>query len=217
MPPADRPLPRVKVCGLTRLEDVLRALEAGADALGFVRHAPSPRHVAPEAAAELIAAAGGRARAVAVLVDATPEDAAAFVRFSGADAVQLCGAERARDWGGFDVPVLRRLAVDEGALEELERWASVALGFVLDHPAGPGGTGRAVDARRAAELARRAPCLLAGGLDAANVAERVREVGPAGVDGSSRLEARPGVKDHRAVGAFVAAARAALAQEDARR
>lgn len=210
-------LPRVKVCGLTCAADVRAALEAGADALGFVRHAPSPRDLDAAGAAELVELVEASARdvtPVALMVDPSPEEAVRHLERSGARLLQLCGREDPREWSGFETPILRRLAVVPEAEEELERWRGVALGFVLDHPGGPGGTGRTVDLVRAARLASLAPCLLAGGLAADNVAQRVAAVGPAGVDASSRLESRPGLKDPGAVGAFVTAARRALAGRD---
>ena len=202
--------PTVKVCGLTCSADVDVALEAGAQALGFVHHLPSPRHLDAAAAAVLAARAPADVWTVAVLVDAERDRAEEHVRASGARAIQLCGSEEAQDWRGFPVPVLRRIPVARGAEQELERWRDVAAGFVLDHPAAPGGSGRAVDEELAASLARAAPCLLAGGLDGDNVAARVARVRPVGVDASSRLERAPGAKDHDAVRAFVRAARAAL-------
>ncbi|MEE8468659.1 MAG: phosphoribosylanthranilate isomerase [Planctomycetota bacterium] len=209
-------LPRIKVCGLTRAGDVRAALEAGADALGFVQYAPSPRDLSNESAASLMADVPAGVARVLVVVDCTPESASAALAATGADHLQLCGDQRAADWADFCAPILRRIAVQEGAAEELRSWQDVVLGFVLDHPSGPGGSGRCVDGSLAASLASLAPCLLAGGLDQDNVAQRVAQARPAGVDGSSRLESSPGIKDQDRVRAFVAAARAALDASAAR-
>jgi len=208
-------LPRIKVCGLTDAEAARAAAAAGADAIGLVHFAPSPRSLTADEAARLVAGLPEGVLPVAVLVDATPETALAFAQEAGARAVQLCGTERAADWRGFPLAVLRRVAVAEGAAGELAAWRGVALGFVLDHPAGPGGSGRAVDLELAARLAAQAPCLLAGGLDEHNVSARVHAVRPAGVDASSRLELAPGRKDAERVRAFVAAAHAALVEVEA--
>ena len=132
------------------------------------------------------------------------------MRAAGARALQLCGEERASHWRSFPFTILRRVAVDETAEEEIDGWRRIAAGFVLDHPEAPGGTGRSVDLELARELASRAPCFLAGGLDANNVAAIVGRVRPHGVDASSGLESSPGVKDGARVAAFVRAARAAL-------
>ena len=204
--------PRVKCCGMTRLEDARLAVEAGADALGVVLHPPSPRYVHVYGAARLLNGVPESLLKVAVLVDRSPEEAAFDARRIGARAVQLCGGERPEDFAGFPLPVLRRLAVEAGAEEELEAWRDRVLAFVLDAPGSPGGSGRRVDPDRAAALAERAPCLLAGGLDDGNVAEAVRAVRPWGVDASSGLELRPGAKDPERLRRFVERARAARAE-----
>lgn len=203
---ADFAVPRVKICGITREEDLVAAIAAGASAIGFVEYPASPRAVTRERAHALIAGIAGRVPAVAVLVDRDPDFAAAWMRATGATVVQLCGSERADAWKGFDFPILRRVAADENAEAEIAAWQGIAAAFVLDHPSAPGGTGLGVDAARAAILARLAPCLLAGGLDEINVRARVHAVVPAGVDASSRLEISPGIKDPARVAAFVRAA-----------
>lgn len=209
-------LPRVKVCGLTHADDVDVALDAGADALGFVHHPASPRHVPATALDPLLAQVGARALRVLVVAGAPRAEVDALLAEHDVDALQLCGDEAVDDARGLAVPVLRRLGVDATARAELDRWRDVAALFVLDHPAAPGGTGRLVDPAVAAALAARAPCLLAGGLDAHNVAAAVARTGVLGADASSRLERSPGRKDPDAVRAFVRAARAALGMEDAR-
>jgi phosphoribosylanthranilate isomerase len=203
-------LPRIKVCGITLVEDALAAVEAGCDALGVVEYARSPRRVDAARAREIVEAVGKRAIVIAVMVDASPELALRWLEASGAHGVQLCGGELASAWRGFAHPVLRRIPVDERAERELETWRDVASAFVLDHPSGPGGTGQGVELPRAARLCALAPCLLAGGLDDRNVAERVAAAAPFGVAASSRLESAAGRKDRARVAAFVRNARAAL-------
>lgn len=203
-------LPRIKVCGLTRPEDVRAAVEAGADALGFVSYPPSPRHLEPALMRELVALVPAGLCTVAVLVDMSPAQASEHLAATGLGWVQLCGGERAADWRGFDAPLLRRVGVDQDAAAELERWAQVADGFVLDHASSPGGTGRLVDQDQARELASLAPCLLAGGLGPASVSQAIAAVRPHGVDASSKLEAAAGHKDPAAVLDYVRAARAAF-------
>jgi phosphoribosylanthranilate isomerase len=147
---------------------------------------------------------------VAVLVEPFPDEAERWLRAAGCRAVQLCGYESPEEWIGFPLPILRRVAVDEDATDEIEAWSSVAAGFVLDHPAAPGGTGVAVDSAAARALASRVECLLAGGLGPDNVAALVAAVRPRGVDASSRLEGPNGRKDPGLVRAFVEAADRAL-------
>jgi phosphoribosylanthranilate isomerase len=208
-------LPRVKVCGLRRTEDAAAAVAAGADALGLVLHPPSPRHLEPREAAELVATLPPDVLPVLVTLERAPEALERLARDLGVRAVQLCGAEHAADWRGFPLPLLRRLPVDASAEAELDEWCDVAAGFVLDHPAAPGGTGRDVDLDLAARLAAAAPCLLAGGLDAGSVSAAVERVRPAGVDASSRLESAPGAKDPARIAAFVRAALAAFQEVNA--
>jgi len=210
----------VKVCGLTEPEDAEVATHLGVDAIGVVHHEGSPRSVTAERAARVIAAThelcGGHAGApvlpIAVMVDPRPDDALRWMERSGARALQLCGSEPAADWRDFPHPVLRRIAVEDGARRCLEEWRGIAAAFVLDHPSAPGGTGRAIDLEIAARLAASAPSLLAGGLDADNVAHRIAATRPLGVDASSRLERSPGRKDHDHLLRFVGAARAALSR-----
>ncbi len=207
---ADAPrLPRIKVCGVTVLADVEGAFAHGVDAIGIVRWPRSPRYLDDDAAAKLVASLPSGIFAVEVLVDAEPYDVSPWAK-----VVQLCGGEAPEPWFDFHLPILRRLPVAPGSEIVLEAWAGVAAGFVLDHPSAPGGTGKEVDLELAADLARRATCLLAGGLDDTNVGERVRRVRSAGVDASSRLETAPGRKDPTRVAAYARAAKSAL--EDAR-
>ena len=214
------PVPRLKVCGVREMRDVEGALGLGLDAIGLVAWPHSPRYIDAQHAAALVRELPRAILAVAVFVDATPDGARAWLAASGARGVQLCGGERADDWVAFPALVLRRIAVDADAEREMRAWQRVAHGFVLDHPSSAGGSGQSVDTELASELARRAPCLLAGGLDASNVSQRVRSVRPHGVDASSRLESAPGTKDPARVAEFVRRAHAALnalEREDAAR
>lgn len=204
-------IPRLKVCGLTRAEDVLQALACGADALGFVHFAPSPRSAELDSIAELVVLAGEAALTVLVVVDVLPAQLKSWVERTGIASVQLCGDEDASAFAGFPVPILRRVAVTAGAAVELERWAGIASAFVLDHPSSAGGSGLSVDLELAAELAAQAPCLLAGGLDPDCVRARVERVRPRGVDASSRLEQEPGVKQPELVRDYLQRAAEALA------
>ncbi len=204
-------LPRIKVCGVRARNDLPAQLHSGLDAVGFVAWSHSPRCVEPEQAAQVLAQLPAHVRALAVMVDMSPQEAAQWLEHSGAQAVQLCGHESPRDWIGFGFPILRRVAVESGAEHELVLWREVAQGFVLDHPAQPGGSGREVDLARAHDLAASAPCLLAGGLSHRNVAGLVERVKPYGVDASSKLENASGRKDPALVLEFVEAAARALA------
>lgn len=203
-------LPRIKVCGVKSADDVRDALEFGLGAVGLVAHPASPRHVTYEQAAAVINGIPLAVLPVVVLVDRDRAFAERWIAKTGAGAVQLCGHEEASQWMHFTAPILRRISVGKDAEREIEAWREIAALFVLDHPDAPGGTGQGVDLDRAAELARLAPCLLAGGLDPDNVIERIERVRPYGVDASSRLESAPGKKDPDRVAEFVLAASTAL-------
>lgn len=203
-------LPQVKVCGLARAEDVRAALAAGADAVGAVHYAPSPRSVDLDQFAALFADVPAEVWTVGVVVDLQPDESEAFLATTGVRALQLCGAQQPAAWRDAPVPLLRRIPVDASGAQEMDAWQGIAAGFVLDHPKTAGGSGQTVDFALAAELAQRAPCLLAGGLSAGNTPQAVEAVQPHGVDASSRLESTPGRKNPAAVYAFVQAARGAL-------
>lgn len=209
-------LPRVKVCGLTRIEDVDVALIAGADALGFVLHEASPRSVAESRAAELCRHVGARARCYLVLVEHERSDVERLIASTGARGVQLCGDPHPGNFEDFDGDLLVRLSADDQAFERAEPWIPLLAGrpgsgFVLEPPGSLGGSGRAIELKRAQRLLQRLPCLLAGGLTADNVADRIVRTGARGVDASSGLELAHGLKDPVRVTRFVRSARRALA------
>ncbi|MHB1527160.1 MAG: phosphoribosylanthranilate isomerase [Candidatus Dormibacteria bacterium] len=202
---------RVKVCGITRVADAAVALDAGADAIGMVFHPNSPRRVAPEEALRIAALVGPRADCVGVLVDADLPHLRELVERFHLSAVQLhlrsCPLELVAQ---LEVPVWPFVGVGGATPPWTVRWWP-DLPLMLDtlSPAGAGGTGRALDLEVARVVASHRPIWLAGGLGPDNVGLAVSTVRPFGVDASSRLEVRPGVKDHGLVTRFVAAARRA--------
>jgi phosphoribosylanthranilate isomerase len=204
-------MPRIKVCGLARVEDAQHAMQVGAEALGVVQYPPSPRSVDAQTAAKIFAVAKPSTLTVAVMVNLSADAAFAWAETSKAKAVQLCGTELAAEWRDFPLPILRRVGVEEAGSDEMAAWLHVASGFVLDHPSSAGGSGQTVDYALAAELCERGACLLAGGLHGGNVAEAVNLVQPAGVDASSRLEDSPGIKNFELTSQFVQNAKLAFA------
>jgi len=193
----------VKICGLTTPEGVAAALDAGADAIGFV-FAPSVRRVTPAAAAALAAPARGRVLCVAVTLHPTADEVEGILDVFAPDLLQtdLADAEtlspRAR---ARLLPVLR-----EGGMLPVPPPARVLYEGAVS------GAGRTADWTRAHEVARQTEALLAGGLDPDNVAEAIRTVRPWGVDVSSGVESAPGVKSPAKISSFIAAARAAVMQ-----
>jgi len=200
----------VKICGLTTPEAVDVAVRAGATAVGLV-FASSPRKVDPGRVSDLLAAANGVER---VAVFRSPTDAELDeVAEWPFDGVQVDATWRGvPPPGWFVLPAWRNTPEDLAALRSRTwtTWRGTLDGaFLLDGPRG-GGLGERGDVARASEAARLGPCVLAGGLDADNVAAAVAAVRPCGVDVSSGVESAPGIKDPARIEAFVAAARAAL-------
>jgi phosphoribosylanthranilate isomerase len=200
----------VKVCGVRTPEIAEVAIDAGADWLGLVLVAASPRHVDDAAARALVDVVRGRADLVGVMVDATVaqcDEAAERYRLA---AVQLHGTVARSAAVDIAVPVIRAINVRDARTAFTDDWWAGCT-VLLDNAAGgdslPGGTGGRVDENVAAALARHRPVILAGGLSPTNVAEAIAAVRPHGVDASSGLESAPGVKDPERVVAFVRAAR----------
>jgi phosphoribosylanthranilate isomerase len=199
----------IKICGITRVEDACTAVDAGADALGFIL-TPSPRRVTPDVAQRIVRDLPPHVLRFGVFVD---EPAAEVTRVAGAadlDRIQVHGPVDPILRDVFGSRVLRAFRVrDEEVLEAIQDAGEAA--FLLDaySPDAPGGTGRTFDwsvARRATELGR---LILAGGLDPRNVGAAIREVRPFGVDVSTGVEDSPGRKNADAIRAFVSTVREA--------
>ncbi|MDE2137408.1 MAG: phosphoribosylanthranilate isomerase [Gammaproteobacteria bacterium] len=192
----------IKICGMTTPDAIATALEAGADAIGFV-FAPSPRQLTPEAAAQLSRPARGRARCVAVTRHPAQAALDEVLRVFRPDVLQTDES----DFATLTLP------------GTLERLPVVRAGAALPAPLparllfeGPqSGAGQPADWSAARRLAQRTALVLAGGLDAGNVAAAIAAVRPAGVDVSSGVEARAGIKSPLKIVQFVSAARTALA------
>lgn len=203
--PVSRPI--VKVCGFTREEDVRASSEAGVHWLGFNLWPGSKRYVRPDQARSLVAAMSPEQRAVGIFVDASPTEVLEAATVAGLHAVQLHGSERAEDWRGFSLPVIKALRVDgPESLLEADAWDCEAL--LLDAPGPlPGGNGTSFAWELAVQLSSRRQVLVAGGLNPGNVAEAVRASRPYGVDVASGVECSPGIKDAALMMRFAEAAR----------
>ncbi|HZI11809.1 MAG TPA: phosphoribosylanthranilate isomerase [Myxococcus sp.] len=199
---------KVKVCGVTRLEDARGAWEAGADALGLNFYPKSPRCVDVATAAALARTRPVLGAVVGVFVNAPADEIRAKVRECGLTAVQLHGDEPPEACAGFGVPVIKALRVrgpEDVALARTYLGVGDVAGLLLDGAApGYGGGGVGFDWSLVAGLAGSGtPVLVAGGLTPANVAEAVRATRPYGVDVASGVESAPGIKDLDAVRAFI--------------
>lgn len=193
----------VKICGLSEEEHVRVAVDAGADAIGFV-FAKSVRRVDPARAAELASDVPAAVRRVAVMQHPTIPEWQEVLRAFSPDVLQT----DAGDFAGLVGPeaVERWLVFREGVRVTVPR-ARVTVPFVYE--GARSGQGETVDWSRAAEIATRGNMILAGGLGVANVAEAIRTVRPFGVDVSSGVESAPGQKDARLIRDFISAAKAA--------
>jgi len=211
---------RIKICGVTRVEDAAWIAAAGADFLGLNFWPRSKRYLPPERAGAVAAAAraGGAARLVGVFVNAAVADIAAITRDVGLDVIQLHGDETPEGVAAVAAatgrPVWKAIAVAApGDLAGLAGWPVEAI--LLDAPtAGRGGAGVVFDWSLARDARQHGPAgsaavrlVLAGGLDPANVAAAIRALDPWAVDVASGVEAAPGIKDAAKTAAFIAQVR----------
>ena len=204
------PVVRSKICGITRIEDALLAAGAGADAIGLVFYARSPRAVDVQQARAIIAALPPFVTTVGLFVNASRGELNEILEAVPLDLLQFHGDETADDCAGYHRPYIKALRVRPG--EDIKaRCAEFpqAAGILLDTfvPGVPGGTGETFDWSLVPENPG-CPIILAGGLTAENVAAAIRRVRPWAVDVSGGVEASKGVKDAAKVRAFVAAVRA---------
>lgn len=196
---------RVKICGMTNLEDALLASRFGADAVGFI-FCPSPRGVAVEKAAEICAHLPPFLVRVGVFANQRPEDIRAAVDHCGLDVVQLHGEESPSDCATVEGRVVKAFRLR--GEEDLDRLAAYKVdAYLLDtHVEGElGGTGRTFDWELAVRARTHGPVILAGGLSAHNVGDAVRRVRPYAVDVASGVEREPGRKDPERLRAFLRA------------
>jgi phosphoribosylanthranilate isomerase len=203
---------KVKICGITNAEDAAAAVEAGADAVGFLFHKKSPRCAEPETVREIVKMLPPFVLPVGVFVNEEAKTVRDLMDNCGLALAQLHGDESAAYCEMLGRPVLKAIRLKDRrsflALAELKGRAGVR-GFLIDafSPDAYGGTGQVADWALAAEAASAATVLLAGGLTPENVSQAIQQVRPYGVDVSSGVEASPGKKDHEKVRTFVQAAK----------
>ncbi|MEJ5863330.1 phosphoribosylanthranilate isomerase [Pseudomonas farsensis] len=202
---------RSKICGITRIEDALAAVEAGADALGFVFYAKSPRAVDVRQARAIIAELPPFVTTVGLFVNASRCELNEILEVVPLDLLQFHGDETPADCEGYHRPWIKALRVRPGDdLEAACRYYAGARGILLDtFVAGvPGGTGEAFDwSLVPATLSK--PIILAGGLSASNVAQAIAQVRPYAVDVSGGVEQAKGIKDAAKIAAFMQAVKQA--------
>jgi phosphoribosylanthranilate isomerase len=213
----------IKICGITNLEDAVTAVDAGADALGFVFYEKSPRKIAPLTAQAVVAEIPGMIEKVGVFVNQTEESICALADKTGLTAVQLHGDDEdphVADLVAERRPHLKVMVGISMHQANPEGWAmmwrpDVVYAFLVDsgNSSNYGGTGKTFDWQTnqpsIAVIARLSRVIVAGGLNPGNVTKAIRILEPWGVDVASGVEAVPGKKDPQKVRAFVDAVRQA--------
>lgn len=196
---------RVKICGITRLEDVLSASEAGADSLGFVFYEPSPRNVTPRQAATLVAGVPAFVGATGLFVNPTRAWVDSVLAAVPLDLLQFHGDETPDFCASFDKRWIKAVRVRQaGDIEAAFEQFKGASGLLVDawDPARYGGTGKSFNWSLIPD-SRPMPLILAGGLASDNVASAVEQVRPWAVDVSGGVESSKGVKDRAKISDFI--------------
>jgi phosphoribosylanthranilate isomerase len=197
----------VKICGITSEEDALIAVAMGADAVGFM-FAPSPREMSPSAVGSIVKRLPPEVLTVGVFRNETPKRVVEIVNRAGLKAAQMHGQESREDCGYVSVRVPLVIKAFAAGDPRIARAGEYGAGIILLDAPSPG-SGKVFDWRLAEGAPRSRRLVLAGGLDASNVAEAILTVHPWGVDASTGVEMSPGKKDASKIRAFVQAARAA--------
>ncbi|MCI5223840.1 MAG: phosphoribosylanthranilate isomerase [Candidatus Electrothrix sp. AR4] len=202
---------RIKMCGTTNLEDALAAVEAGADALGFIFYEKSPRSVDPKVARIIIEQLPPFVDTVGVFVDRDREEVDEIIRFCSLGYAQLHGQESPKyceRLARFAAPcqVIKALRVGEHLRKsDITPYNDHVKGFLLDtyQEGVQGGTGKSFDWSLIERLHLQRDLILAGGLDVDNVRQAVEATNPYALDVNSGVEIRPGKKDHALIKAFI--------------
>jgi phosphoribosylanthranilate isomerase len=197
--------PRVKICGIRRLEDAQLACELGADAIGFVFWPDSPRFIDPHRARHIVSQLPPFVTAVGVFVNQPADHVSAVAGVAKLGAVQLHGDEPLAAYEQRPLRIIKALAVTENFDPE-QAFAAIPMRVtvLLDahDPVRRGGTGQSIDWNVAAASARLRPIALSGGLTAENVGTAIADVNPYAIDVSSGVESAPGLKDAAALRRF---------------
>lgn len=188
---------RVKICGITNLEDALKASELGADALGFIFYKKSPRSISPRTAGLIIRELPPFVVPVGVFVDEEPGKVLSIAAETGISTVQLHGSESPEYCERLGLKVIKAIRIKERS-DIMRLRAYNVSAYLLDtfREGVPGGTGETFDWDIAIEAKALGRVILSGGLNPENVREAISKVEPYAVDASSGLEEKPGKKDH---------------------
>ncbi len=196
---------RVKICGITSVADATVVVECGADALGLVFYQNSPRCVSIEQAHEIVAAVPAFVSTVALFVNAESAYIDTVLQHVNVDMIQFHGDESAQECGRYGKRFIKAISMrDDVDLHAMQEHYAQAAALLVDsyRPGIPGGTGEVFDWERIPSDLDKA-VILAGGLDAANIADAIRSVRPYAVDVSSGVERDKGVKDESKIESFM--------------
>ena len=196
---------RIKICGITRIEDGLAAARLGADAIGLVFYEATPRHVTIDQACAIAQALPPFVTRVGLFVDVDADKVRATISAVGLDILQFHGEESAETYRAFDRPYIKAVRMrDDVDLHAQRRAYPDAIGLLLDTYVkhAPGGSGKTFDWRLVPRDLEK-PIILAGGLTADNVKDAIKVVQPFAVDVSSGVEETKGIKDPKKISAFI--------------
>ncbi|MFA6180366.1 MAG: phosphoribosylanthranilate isomerase [Candidatus Methylopumilus sp.] len=196
---------RVKICGITRVEDALAAVEHGADAIGLVFYDKSPRNVNPQQAAEIVAALPVFITTVALFVDAEPEFVSSILSAVRLDLLQFHGDETPAQCRQYAMPYMKaiRVKTDTNLLQYALDYSDAKALLLDTYTEGvAGGTGQVFDWKLIPKNMSH-PIVLAGGLNADNVGSAIQQVRPFAVDVSGGVELTKGIKDAAKIAAFM--------------
>lgn len=194
---------RVKICGITRLEDALTAQKSGADALGFIFYKKSKRYIEPERAATIIQELNPFISKVGVFVDEDTDVINDIASKCGLTHIQLHGQESVSIAQKIHKGIIKALNYDEHLIQKINEWQDYDLlidSGTKDHP---GGTGKTLPWEAIKDIVKNYNFILAGGLNPENVSQAIKILDPPAVDVNSGVEISPGIKDHNLVKQFI--------------
>ncbi len=195
---------KIKICGITNIEDALCAVEAGADALGFVFYEKSPRNVTPEVVKQIVAMLPPFVTTVGLFVNTASEKIKTIMAFTGLNTIQLHGDETPADCSLSPYRVIKAVRVKNAdSLVGISAYKVSALLLDAWSDDQYGGSGESFDWQLAKQFTAQVPLILAGGLNPDNIAQAITMVKPYAVDVSSGVEISPGYKDHQKIKHFI--------------
>ncbi len=205
---------KIKICGITNVEDASISVDYGADAIGFVFYPQSSRYISPDKAAQITAIMPPFVSVVGIFVDASFEFIKEVINKVDIDVVQLHGNESPDFCKMFDCKIIKAFRIQNAeTLEVCKNYLNISWLLDAFNPDLIGGTGKVFDWQIALKARLLNPrIILSGGLTPENVADAIQKVRPMAVDVSSGIEKSPGKKDHQKLKAFIKAAKLALVE-----